>query len=89
MKYEIVSGRKIPVVDRLYADDPIDCPYCFREHHHGTADGHRLTHCATNAQKHLVIVGDEEVDYRNGYIIVTEYATKKRPAKWNRTSKKK
>jgi len=89
VKYEVVFGKKVPIVERLYIDDPVSCPYCLREHYHGTHDGYNITHCPRIGPKRRVHVDDEAIDYTNGYVIVTQNAMEKRPAKLVRAKRKK
>jgi hypothetical protein len=70
---EFVTQTRLafPIVTRQKATDPIWCPYCDRKHIHGTADGHRNSHCATIVPKRRLYIKDEIIDSSHGYFIRT------------------
>lgn len=63
------NGRVFPIVLRKKGKQKIEeCPYCGEQHIHGTAGGHRISHCSSGKAQDIII-NDVEIPAENGYFI--------------------
>jgi hypothetical protein len=69
--FDTYAGRKFPIAYRQNETGPVVCPYCGREHHHGTADGHRSSHCPTSSHGRRLNLEGEIVTPADGYLVLT------------------
>jgi len=75
IEYKILSGLGKPCLilkRKKGAELTVPCPFCAKEHQHGTGDGHRVAHCPSRDCKEFVTADDGTVLYQDdGYIVVT------------------
>lgn len=64
------GGKLYPVLTRNAENLPAGpCPFCFSHHHHGTGDGHRVSHCVFGVPE--IVVKGQRLRRDDGYIIRT------------------
>mgnify|MGYP006367740849 FL=1 len=74
VEYEINNNRPYLVLKRkTKTSDTLPCPFCGSKHSHGTADGHRCSHCGhgPEVKKNVVAEDGTILNQSDGYIIKT------------------
>lgn len=69
-KYIKVGDRYFPIVHRRKGKQ-FNCPYCDELHEHGSAEGHRNTHCSNGRPKRILVNSEINMEWssHDGYYI--------------------
>ena len=71
IEYVVLSRPYLLLKRKKGAKMTLPCPFCGTGHIHGTLDGHRVAHCATDHKDTVIAKDGTVLSNKLGYVIST------------------